>query len=43
MLPRRSIPAAPWEAKEDGRNERREPALEICLEIDVVANLPIDL
>src|SRR4029453_6816058 len=33
----------PWEAKEDGRNERREPALEICLEIDVVANLPADL
>ena len=41
--PRRSTPAAPLEAKEDGRNERREPPLEIRLEIDVVANLPVYL
>ena len=41
--PHRSTPAALLEAKEDGRNERREPPLEIRLEIDVVANLPVDL
>jgi hypothetical protein len=41
--PHRSTPAAPLEAKEDGRNERREPPLEIRLEIDVVANLPVYL
>ena len=41
--PRRPTPAAPLEIKEDGRNERLEPPLEICLEVDVVANLSIDL
>lgn len=41
--PHRSTPAAPLEAKEDGRNERREPPLEIGLEVDVVANLSVYL
>ena len=41
--PHRSTPAPLQEAKEDGRNERREPPLEIRLEIDVVANLPVYL